>query len=371
MSGVIYIADSEHWGRDVYKIGRSSKADATSRLAAANSTTWNLDNTEIAYEIKVDNEKTMERLVHKALQNFRISDNREFFKVPIQDAIKTIQTVYEEHKHDGSHDIGGEYGRFDYLLLSGEDPFAIYSEFRSLDQDVRLYFLKRAIDEEEPIAVRYAQRLQGIPRGSNDWSIVEAKAISWLKKYFSALITHLERHGEKGSGEAYFKSFFVWRAAEERFENFGRWHCAGNLSRAKRLGYRKAAMWEARIQNNFGQTGNIRNRYFSGLEAAKAGYVEGCHYMAAYLRDTRIDDSRDTQIRQLLLESARDGNPHSWELLEKEYMALDKCSEAAFCRTKSERAEGAWYLRQLEKWYEDFRFRLPDERSVLELRMDE
>lgn len=67
-----------------YKIGMTT-CDVESRLAQANRrSTWQLPNnyTQLLSK-RVNNPRVKEQLIHKVLDEYRVSPKREFFKVPL------------------------------------------------------------------------------------------------------------------------------------------------------------------------------------------------------------------------------------------------------------------------------------------------
>jgi T5orf172 domain len=50
----------------------------------------------VAYDKHVANCHAVERLVHRRLHSFRVAHNREFFELPLKEAIAVIEEIAEQ-----------------------------------------------------------------------------------------------------------------------------------------------------------------------------------------------------------------------------------------------------------------------------------
>ncbi|GJD22906.1 hypothetical protein RIVM261_078620 [Rivularia sp. IAM M-261] len=90
-SGYIYILSNPAFKDNLYKIGHTTK----NVPARANQlyTTGVPAKFEYVYVEDVENSVELEKVIHKKLANFRYNKRREFFEIPIQQAISTVQEV--------------------------------------------------------------------------------------------------------------------------------------------------------------------------------------------------------------------------------------------------------------------------------------
>ena len=59
----------------------------------------------VAYEHPVEDCGLAESKVHERLAQYRVNNNREFFKIPVKDAIETVRDVVVEIElHSDEHD---------------------------------------------------------------------------------------------------------------------------------------------------------------------------------------------------------------------------------------------------------------------------
>jgi hypothetical protein len=87
--GYIYIMRCSAYKKDWYKIGKSSNPEE--RAKQLSSATGVAREFEVLFKLRVDNAAMTESRVHKELQNYRVHDNREFFKGPIDAFIDIIK----------------------------------------------------------------------------------------------------------------------------------------------------------------------------------------------------------------------------------------------------------------------------------------
>ena len=90
--GYLYCARNPYMLDDIHKVGCTGRTDKE-RLSEANSNTWSIPEWKFLIVKRVANMVETEKLVHKLLASFelRITDRREFFKVPFG----IIQTIFD------------------------------------------------------------------------------------------------------------------------------------------------------------------------------------------------------------------------------------------------------------------------------------
>ena len=96
------------------KIGRTNRS-ADDRARELSASTGIPTPFIVAYEMEVSDSSIAERAIHDALEdaNFRTSANREFFYVPVRQAIEMVTSTVEE-LNLGYADYGGEVARLAY-----------------------------------------------------------------------------------------------------------------------------------------------------------------------------------------------------------------------------------------------------------------
>lgn len=95
--GVIYIINNKNRdGKEVFKIGRTNDLDQ--RLKDLNGETSNLGKFKAVAFFPVSDTVKAETDVHKALQQFRIQNNKEFFKGNQFKIIKIVQSIVSKYK---------------------------------------------------------------------------------------------------------------------------------------------------------------------------------------------------------------------------------------------------------------------------------
>jgi len=90
--GYIYCARNPYMLEDIHKVGCTARNEKD-RLSEANSNTWSIPEWKFLIVKRVANMVETEKLVHKLLASFelRITDRREFFKVPFT----IVQTIFD------------------------------------------------------------------------------------------------------------------------------------------------------------------------------------------------------------------------------------------------------------------------------------
>jgi hypothetical protein len=89
--GTIYVMRSQSHGHDIYKVGLT-RVDVTGRSAQLSSATGVPERFEVLSEWRVGDVADMERRVHERLAYCRVSLRREFFRAPLSDIIKAIES---------------------------------------------------------------------------------------------------------------------------------------------------------------------------------------------------------------------------------------------------------------------------------------
>lgn len=91
MSEFIYILENPSMP-NVVKIGRTNR-NASDRVMELSSHTGVPTNFILVKEFLVDDSVEAEDKIHKRLSEYRVSENREFFKMSVEDAISTIESI--------------------------------------------------------------------------------------------------------------------------------------------------------------------------------------------------------------------------------------------------------------------------------------
>ena len=91
MTGYVYIMSNPAFSGERVKIGRTDKDPAKYRVKELSDTSIP-EPFKCEYWALVDNPVKVEKRVFKVLQKFRPNPKREFFDVPIPDAIAAIQS---------------------------------------------------------------------------------------------------------------------------------------------------------------------------------------------------------------------------------------------------------------------------------------
>jgi hypothetical protein len=93
--GYIYILFNRAFQNDHYKIGMTTKTpeERARELSAATGIPRDF---EVLYEQRVIDCTQAERLLHNKLRRYRSAGNREFFQIPLKEAIKALEGVADE-----------------------------------------------------------------------------------------------------------------------------------------------------------------------------------------------------------------------------------------------------------------------------------
>jgi len=106
MKGYVYVMSNPAYARGLIKVGQSS-LDPEERRRTLSSETAVPEPFVIEYWALVENYETVEREVHRVLNEFRNSQKREFFTCDVQTAIKAIKETATVLLDDASGSAGG------------------------------------------------------------------------------------------------------------------------------------------------------------------------------------------------------------------------------------------------------------------------
>ena len=90
--GWVYAARNETYGADVLKIGQT-RVSPTERIVAMSRSTEVLTPFEMVYFLHANNRLWAEKRVHDLLAQYRVSPNKEFFKVDLLTAGRALEQV--------------------------------------------------------------------------------------------------------------------------------------------------------------------------------------------------------------------------------------------------------------------------------------
>src|SRR5262245_35630496 len=93
--GFIYILVNPSYRQNMLKIGKTTRLPE-SRAEEITNATGVPTRFYIAYDKHVANCHAVERLVHRRLDRFRVAHNREFFELPLKEAIAVIEEIAED-----------------------------------------------------------------------------------------------------------------------------------------------------------------------------------------------------------------------------------------------------------------------------------
>jgi phage FluMu protein Com len=93
-AGYIYILRNPSRDKDIFKIGKTNK-NPWDRADELSKDTGVIGKFEVAYYVKVYDTNIAESEVFKRLLKYRIDKKKEFFKIPLSKAIKTLDKIGE------------------------------------------------------------------------------------------------------------------------------------------------------------------------------------------------------------------------------------------------------------------------------------
>jgi hypothetical protein len=116
--GSVYILQNPALLENMFKIGRTMRT-VQQRAKELSSTTGLPEKFNIRYERDVPDCIQVEKLVHQKLEKYRYRANREFFVLPLQDAISTIEEVIQDEFDEQPFTLCPGVNRLEKTLLSG------------------------------------------------------------------------------------------------------------------------------------------------------------------------------------------------------------------------------------------------------------
>ena len=106
-AGSIYIVKNRHYAENYYKVGKTSRS-AHDRLSdQENISAFSLeDGSVVVAEYAVYDIDKVEKLIHKALLEFKVDSNKkEWFQIEINELKKIIKTIVNENNYRESKEI--------------------------------------------------------------------------------------------------------------------------------------------------------------------------------------------------------------------------------------------------------------------------
>ena len=100
--GYIYILYNPTLRANLYKIG-VTKRNPEIRARELSAKTGVADKFEVVYKELVSDCEVVETLIHNRLDEFRWNRNREFFELPLEDAIRRVRDIVQEHQRFDKH----------------------------------------------------------------------------------------------------------------------------------------------------------------------------------------------------------------------------------------------------------------------------
>lgn len=94
-SGLVYIMVNQSYGAEMLKIGMTAR-DADERARELSGSTGVASEFIVAYEAEVSDCYQAEQEIHRRLSEYRVSSNREFFRLPLKDAVDCVNEVVNE-----------------------------------------------------------------------------------------------------------------------------------------------------------------------------------------------------------------------------------------------------------------------------------
>ena len=91
--GIVYIARNDTHEPDVYKIGMTTRTDIGERMGELSNSTGVLGEFRSLGHVLVDDVESCERKLHENLSAFRVQNNREFFRMSLQEIVFSIKDL--------------------------------------------------------------------------------------------------------------------------------------------------------------------------------------------------------------------------------------------------------------------------------------
>jgi hypothetical protein len=179
--GYVYVMTNEHIP-NLIKIGMTTRTP-TERSSELSSTGVP-GRFSVEYSIFVPNCEQIEKRVHKALQEFRLSEDREFFKVEISTAIEVIEkhanTMVEYFPGWPNLEIVNEFIQGELARIKGEDAkrleqYRLEKQARSIELEIERK--QREAQAKQEIIDRSRQELERVD--STTKSDIEQSYIRW------------------------------------------------------------------------------------------------------------------------------------------------------------------------------------------------
>ena len=91
--GIVYIARNDTHEANVYKIGMTTRTDIGERMGELSNSTGVLGEFRSLGHVLVDDVESCERKLHENLSAFRVQNNREFFRMSLQEIVFSIKDL--------------------------------------------------------------------------------------------------------------------------------------------------------------------------------------------------------------------------------------------------------------------------------------
>lgn len=189
---------------NMIKIGRTSRSpeERARELSAATAIPTPFI---VAYDIKVSNSVLAESLIHSILteKNYRINNNREFFELPVSEAIKIAHEVCVNiNSLEGNKDLQESND-----LSSNDGTIELGRELYTKALNLIEYDLS-----ESKISVARKYLLDAIKLGYTDANYLLSELYLWglgLRADVNEALNLLDQAGRNGNAKAYFRKWEV------------------------------------------------------------------------------------------------------------------------------------------------------------------
>ncbi|MGI8965284.1 MAG: GIY-YIG nuclease family protein, partial [Limisphaerales bacterium] len=162
MSEFIYILENSSM-TGLIKIGRTERS-VLQRVSELSSHTGVPTGFTVVKEYAVANSVAVEEIIHQRLSNYRVSDNREFFRMETEDATDIIESILETAKTETHRD----FDREDELVARAIPIVVEQGMARPRTLEERL-----GISYEEALFVIHILRMRGVidERNESKWTV--------------------------------------------------------------------------------------------------------------------------------------------------------------------------------------------------------
>lgn len=163
-NGWIYILISPGLHKDLLKIGRTSKAPED-RARELSSATGVPAEYRVAYDVYVQDCIMAERIIHQRLQSYRYVKNKEFFMLPLKQAIKLVDDVVSQ-----AGDANDTLAEKEYILpevievlepTDDEEPDETTANTKEGGRKLTQIELMKMLSEKYDFTVRKGSRSEG------------------------------------------------------------------------------------------------------------------------------------------------------------------------------------------------------------------